>query len=107
MPKIFASGDQVAVPSTEHTLVTITQQGTYELQVDMTDLTGTELLTLRAYSKILNSSSEVLMDSHQLKATHPIQLLRTVPRGTPFYLRYSIEQTNGTGRTFPWSVIAY
>jgi hypothetical protein len=99
-----AAGSQTATISTEHTLNTATTAGVYVLKVDMTNLASGDEVTLRA--KVRGREAEatrriVFQGSYAHALGIPIA--QSIPVvGTS--VEFTLQQTAGTGRAFPWSV---
>ena len=98
------TGTQVAVLTTEHTLATVTDAGTYQLVVDAALLVNGETLTLRIYGKALSGGTERLEQEANFSHGMTIKLLKSIPIVSPDYFKATLEQNGGTGRSFPWAV---
>lgn len=98
------NGSQTAVISSEHTLATITDPGTYQLNVDLANMAKNDVLVLRAYGKARSSDTERLRYIYTLSNDQGLDHFDSIPVVTPHYVRFSLQQTDGTGRDFPWSV---
>lgn len=108
-----ASGTQTAVIGTEHFLTSPAVAGTFTLHVDTANLSGTDVLELRVYQIVLTGGSSRVAyftryDSDQavsdaIKISVPISNELTDTNS----LRFSLLQTAGTGRAFPWKVLKY
>jgi hypothetical protein len=104
---VESSGSQTATISTEHTLATITAANVFNLALDVANMTGGtsfDILIVREYGKARSSDSERLLGEYTLAGVQGQALFETVPRVSPHYLKYTIQQTQGTGRAFPWAV---
>lgn len=106
MPTVIASGTQTATISTEHDLATDTANHTYVLGVDTAALTAGDLVELRLYTKILSGGTERLayVASYQHAQGEPAKY--SVPVPANIHLRATLKQTAGTGRAFPWALLA-
>lgn len=106
---VQAEGTQTAVISTEHTLATVTADGVYVLNVDcaeMTDGTTPDILRIRLYSRARSISTERLVEVYELIGAQGKPLFTVVPRvEMTGNFRATIEQTQGTGRNYPWSIV--
>ena len=100
-----ADGSQVATVDTEHTLTTITDTGTFQLTVDADALTEGDTVVLRVKHKVRSTGTTRL--AYQATYSHtqaePVKFSLPVPSLNE--LVFTLEQTDGTGRTFPWEVI--
>jgi hypothetical protein len=103
---VNTSGSQTAVIGTEHTLATITAAGIYQLMTDIANLAAGEIVELRAYGKARSGDTERLMwGPVSYGPIVPSQLLPPSPAiVTAVSLRFTLKQTAGTGRAFPWAV---
>ena len=104
---VVASGTQTATVGTEHDLATSTTGKIYVLKVDCAALAGAEIVTLRVYSKVLSGGTERLVDSVQYAAaTLANPIVESIPYPENIHIRATLEQTGGTGRAFPWSLLS-
>lgn len=111
---VEASGTQTATINTEHTLRDVNTVGTFELHVDMNALAATEVVELRAYQIILTGGTRRLCSpgmktfTGALADPNPIVYIfdpinnDLTDTGS---LRFTLKQTSGTGRAFPWKVL--
>ena len=103
-----ANGNQLAVISTEHSLFTSSAAGVYVFATTCpAAFTGTDVVELRIYS-VINGATEVLAyyavytgmsSSASAKYSVPVP---TATAGDT--LRFTLKQTAGTGRTFPYRI---
>lgn len=107
---VLSSGTQTAVLTTEHTLVTTTVGGAYELHVDMFAKQAGETLLLRLKDTILSGGAE----RSAVYYTHTGAAAEVAPNGYivilgPFAFdrgtTATLTQTGGTGRAYPWKVL--
>jgi hypothetical protein len=99
-----ATGSQTAVIGTEHTLNSPAGPATYILVVDTTNMVNGDVLELRCKSKAVTAGSAVQYvmatycnaQSDNLKQSIPVP---SVDGGT-----FTLKQTAGTGRVFPWNL---
>lgn len=108
-PSENTGGTQTATVTTEHTLATITTAGRYQLTVNVTNLANgatPDIVEIRQKIKVRSGGSEV---EEKLWTIGPgaqsEKVFRTVPIPSPFSVKYTLKQTQGTGRDFEWSVI--
>lgn len=101
-----ATGTQTATLGTEHTLATIATAGTYQLQVDTAALANGETLTLRASLKVTAGGTARLAfeATYRHAQGEPVKL--SVPVPSLHSVAFTLTQTGGTGRSFPWEVVA-
>jgi hypothetical protein len=113
---VEASGTQTAVINTEHTLRDVNTVGTFQFYVDMAALAATEVVELRMYQIILTGGTRRLalpgMKTFTGALADPNQIVYyfdpisndLTDTGS---LRFTLKQTSGTGRAFPWKVLKY
>lgn len=106
MASVMASGTQSATVGTEHTLTSQTVFRVYQLQVDFSALAAGELAEIRIKTKVLSGSAlnTVKLAAIQGGSTQPVFV--SFPLASDIQFDATIKQINGTGRTFPWKVIA-
>jgi hypothetical protein len=99
-----STGTQSATVNTEHTLASPTTAGTYVLEVDTVNLVLGDLLELRVYNKIDGTNYRQTwkgtyqhVQTNNNKASPP---LAVASAGAKF----TLKQTAGTGRSFPWAL---
>lgn len=107
------TGTQVAVIGTEHTLLDIAVAGTFTFHVDSNAMAAGDVTELRWYQIVLTggtrrvvyfqSYSDVQVADDQIKVSVPI----SNELGDAGALRFTLKQTQGTGRSFPWKVLKY
>lgn len=107
----FASGTQTAVIGTEHQLADVNQAGVYTFSVDTNAMVDGDVLELRAYEMVLTSgTSRVLLfmafygaqpTDDKVKVSIPVANELTDATS----LRFSLKQTFGTGRAFPYKAL--
>jgi hypothetical protein len=106
----FASGTQTATIGTEHTLASINLAGVYRLRVDTVNMTATDALELRVKSKALTGGTVRGEDIGFYTGVQPTEQL--IKRSETYEtelaetdgLTFTLKQTAGTGRAFPWCV---
>ena len=90
---------------TETTLATDTNNGTFVLEVDSSNLALGDLLELRVYTVTLSAGSSV----QAWKATYQNAQINnhkiSPPVATDQSIKCTIKQVAGTGRTFAWKML--
>lgn len=98
------TGSQSASIGTEHTLASPTTAGTYVLEVDTSNLVNGDLVELRVYNKVDGTNyrqvwkgayQHIQVDNN--KASPPLALAGAGAK-------FTLKQTAGTGRSFPWAL---
>lgn len=108
-----ASGTQTAVIGTEHFLTSPNVAGTFTLHFDTNAMAAGDILEVRIYQIVLTTGTprvayyqtyyDAQSPDDQIKISVPISNELTDTNS----LRFSIKQTVGTGRAFPWKVLKY
>jgi hypothetical protein len=100
---IDSSGTQTATIGTEHILDSPTTNATYVFHADMVNLVLGDLVELRVYDMVDGTNyRQVWKGTYQHvqinngKASPPIAVTTQA--------KFTLKQTAGTGRAFPWSV---
>ena len=101
---VKTSGSQTATVTTEHTLATVTDAGTYQLAVDVANLAGGDSVTLKIYGKARSSDTEREVYSATFAQPQTNNLKISIPVVSPHHLKATLKQTTGTGRAFPWAI---
>lgn len=109
----FAQGTQNATIDTEHFLASPDEAGTYQLYVDMDNMAAGDVVELRVYKMMLTGGTPkgalpqtyygVQADDDLIKFTVPISTELAETNA----LRFSLKQTDGTGRAFDWKVLKF
>ena len=109
----FASGTQSASVGTEHFLANVNAAGVYTLHVDPVNMVDGDVLELRVYQMILTSGTPRVVQyqiyygaqaaDDMIKISMPVANELTDSQS----LRFSLKQTYGTSRNFPWKVLSY
>lgn len=109
----YATGTQTATISTEHFLSSPNVAGVYTLHVDMNAMASGDVLEVRVYQMVLTAGTQRVAQTYYFSGTQPTdgKILITDPIGNELTdansLRFSLKQTAGTGRAFPWKVLTY
>jgi hypothetical protein len=109
----FASGTQTATVTTEHFLSSVNLAGTYTFSVDTNAMLAGDVLELRVYQMVLTAGTARVVffvayygaqaDHDKIKISVPIGNELTDAQA----LRFSLKQTFGTSRDYPWKVLKY
>jgi len=108
-----ATGTQTATIGTEHTLSDVSVAGTFTLHVDSNAMVAGDGLELRVYQMVLTGGTrrvayfqsyyDAQIADDQIKISVPISNELTDTGA----IRFTLKQTTGTGRAFPWKVLKY
>lgn len=101
-----SNGTQLAVIGTEHILASPSTNATYVLLVDTSNMTGSDVLELRIYNKVLTAGS--LIQSWKAAygpglGINPVVQSMFIP--SLFQCKFTLKQVVGTGRNFDWSIL--
>lgn len=99
-----ANGTQAATISTEHTLATETAVGVYVLTVDLSNMASGDTMTLRAKVKTLTGSTSTKESSITFTGAQDPAVFQSKPIAVEHEVVFTLQQTAGTGRSFPWSL---
>jgi len=109
----YASGLQTGTIGSEIFLANINEAGVFTLHVDLANMQSLDYVELRGYQTVLNSGTARVpyMDAYQGAQPTDSNVAISVPIGNeltdPQALRFSLKQTLGTARTYPWKVLKY
>lgn len=97
-------GSQTAVISTEHTLATITTSGSFVLGVDANNMALGDKLTLRVKLKVRSTGTTRLAYEASYANVQAEPVILSIPVASTNEIVFTLEQTAGTGRAFPWEI---
>ncbi len=111
----YASGTQSAVISTEHFLSSPNVAGTFTLHVDLVNMVAGDTVQLRIYQMVLTGGTQRVVYMETISGAQSETLNGLIWISIPISneltdtnsLRFSLKQTAGTGRSFPWKVLKY
>jgi hypothetical protein len=108
-----ATGTQAATIGTEHFLANVAVAGTFTLHIDSNAMAAGDTLELRVYQMVLTAGtarvayfgtwSGAQSVDDKIKISVPISNELTDAQA----LRFSLKQTAGTGRSYPWKILRY
>lgn len=101
---VESADTQTAVLNTEHTLSAPTAVGVRVLVVDLANLAAGDTVELRISRAALDEGTERLVHAAAFvgPVAEPIAISPPVPM--PYGGTFTLKQTTGTPRDFPWSV---
>lgn len=106
-PGVAADGSQTATLTTEHTLMdntgTVTA-GYYQLVVDAVLLLTGEDLELLVYEPVRSGGTVRVVERIFLTGALGDPVIKSNMHACPFGAKFTLKQTGGTGRVFPWCV---
>jgi hypothetical protein len=107
MTVTYDNGSQTATLDTPHQLpsTAITADGTYQLQVDCNAMVAGDITIIRAYLKVRSSGTTRLLYADRLAHVPAAPVYVTIPIASTNELYFTLEQTDGTGRAYPWEIV--
>jgi hypothetical protein len=109
----YATGTQSATVTTEHFLSSPNVAGVFTLHVDTVNMVDGDGLELRVYQMVLTGGTYRMVYLETYFGAQPAdqKIKITFSIGNELTdtnsLRFSLTQTTGTGRSFPWKVLKY
>jgi len=103
---IEASGTQTAVIGTEHSLATVADAKISKLFVDVSALALGDELELRVKVAAASGGTRRQVSFGVYQNVQEDGIIVTEPFAAPYGAEYTLKQTAGTARTFPWVVIS-
>jgi len=101
------TGSQTATLGTEHTLATVNTAGTFVLKVDTSNLANDETLELRIKTKNDSGEAAAVLEFYA-SFTHAQTMVQksslAVVLSANDAAAFTLKQTGGTGRAFPWTI---
>ncbi len=107
------TGTQTAVVGTEHTLLDVAVAGTFTFHVDKIAMAAGDTLELRIYQIVLTGGVRRVAYFQAYSGAQPADdmIAISVPISNELTdagaLRFTLKQTAGTGRAFPYKVLRY
>lgn len=103
---IKTEGSQSATVTTEHTLATVTDAGTYVLAVDLANMAKADEVVLRIKTKLTSGDSSQLAYEAIFANVQNEKNSYSIPVPSPIEFVASLTQTTGSSRTFIWVIYA-
>lgn len=109
----FGSGTQAATVTTEHFLANVNEAGAYTFHVDLVNMAAADVVELRIYQMVLTGGTQRVAYLETFQGAQPVDglIAISVPISNELTdtnsLRFSLKQTLGTGRNFPWKVLKH
>lgn len=109
----FATGTQTATVTTEHFLSNVNESGVYTFHVDLVNMAAGDYLELRIYQMVLTGGTARVAYLETFQGPQPTDglIAVSVPISNNLTdansLRFSLKQTLGTGRDYPWKVLKH
>ncbi len=103
---VVSSNTQSATLDTEHTLDNDTTGKTYVLVVDTGAMVSGDIVILRIKTKVLSGGTLRLAYSATYAHAQGDPIKYSIPVPANIEIECSLEQTDGTGRSYPWSLLS-
>lgn len=109
----YASGTQTATVPTEHFVSSPNVAGTFTFHVDTVNMAAGDVVEFRIYQMILTGGTARVAYAAKYEGAQPADdLIKiSVPISNDLTdtnsLRFSLNQTKGASRNFPWKVLQY
>ena len=110
MPSAVEKGTKTATIGTEHELLNVAEAGSFQFKVDTNKLVAGDVLELRVYTIVLTGGTPQVEWSDAYPGVQTDDVIKVSPWITNELtdaksVQFTLKQTNGTGREFPWKVI--
>lgn len=108
-----SSGTQTATVTTEHTLLDVAVAGVFTLHVDTVNMVAGDVLELRIYQIVLTGGTRRVVYLGSFSGVQPTDdvVKISIPISNELTdsgsLRFTLKQTFGTSRNFPWKVLKH
>lgn len=99
-----SNGSQTATISTEHTLATITASGSFVLGVDANAMALGDELVLKVKLKVRSTGTTRLAYEATYSHVQGSPVILSIPVASTNEIVFTLTQTAGTGRAFPWEI---
>lgn len=100
-----SSGTQTAVIGTEHSLATPATNQCRVLRVDLGAMSSLDTVEIRVKTAVL-AAGTVRDQLYQTYVNTPgTPIVETIPVGSNQGATFTLKQTTGTGRAFPWAIL--
>lgn len=105
--RVRASGTASATGS-EQTLLDTSDAGIYCLVLDTVNMAEGDALTVKIYMKILGGGTErVLLENYLEDDSSDLPIVYSAPKFASQGAKFTINQTAGTNRDYPWKVVEF
>lgn len=91
--------------ASETTLATDTTNGTFVLEVDLSNLALGDLLEIRAYTILLSGGSLIQREIGTYQHNQTNNHIASPPIASDQSIKCTLNQQAGTGRTFAWKML--
>jgi hypothetical protein len=102
---VSSSGTQSATLDTEHSLATTSTAGIYQLLVDTNAMVNGDITELVCKANVLNAGTERILFKQIYSHIQAEPIKISVPVSVPQTSTWTLQQTDGTGRSYPWALL--
>jgi hypothetical protein len=88
------------------TLATITTPGVYVLTLNLANMASGDTVTVRARTKALTGGTLGDVMARTFTGAQTVPIRQSIPVLSEHEVAFTLTQTAGTARSFPWSVAA-
>lgn len=99
-----SNGSQTAVISTEHTLATITTSGSFVIAIDANAMELGDVIKIKVKLKVRSVGTTRLAYEYVYANVQPTPVILSIPVASTNEIVFTLTQTEGTGRAFPWEI---
>lgn len=104
-PVVESSGSQTATLTTWHDVAAVSDTAkTRVFAVDLSNLANGETLDIRIKMNVRSADAQAVAYQASYSHAQAEPVVQSVPVVIPDDATFSIRQTGGTGRAFPWAV---
>jgi hypothetical protein len=107
---LFASGTQtIGSLNNEYFLGSVGVAGTYICVIDTSALSSSDILVMKLYYTVLSGGTPYTYTTYTIVGAQADPIFISDPLPTDLVqantIRFSINQTGGTARSFPWKIL--
>lgn len=100
-----ASAPAALTLDTPAVITSQTDPGVYQLFIDTNNMAAGDVLIVRSRVKVVSGGTARLFEEKVLGGVTGPKAFCTEPVEVAWHIEYELEQTEGTGRIIPWSVV--
>ena len=109
MATLDASGTQTATIGTDHTLDNVNTPGTFVFQVDLSNMVAGDVVELRIKTITLTTGATTQEEYQVFWGVQDQPSVKSIPIPNDLSdstsIQFTLKQTQGTGRQFPWKTM--
>jgi hypothetical protein len=108
-----SSGTQTAVITTEHEVASVNEAGVFTFHIDLNAMVAGDILEVRVYQIVLTGGVARVVYYDAFYGAQPAddKVAVSMPVSNELTdddsIRFTIKQTHGTGRNYPWKVLKH